>query len=1361
VAAVPPPAASPPAASPAPGAAPPVAAAAGTGRVAIVCLVVTLLFIAATVALFPRAYPLVAVDLALDRGGAIREARALAAAERLAPTGARAAAAFGRDDALATYVDLAAGGSDSVRALARGGAVPLYAWAVRLYTPGSADEVTLRFHPDGRPAGVARRLAEAERRPLVDEAVGRRAAEAALARFAPGVGGAAGTWRLAAASYRAQPRSGRVDRTYRFERLTAPAGAPLRVGAAPVRAEVTVTGDAGRPGAAAVLAVRAYADVPESWARRYGEMRSANNLLAGLATPAVLLFTVGAVGALVLGQRQGLVRWRPAAVVGAAVGLLMTAAGLNELPLQWVGYDTATSPTTFVATLALGAVAGGTVAGLWVAVTVAAAELLTRRAFPRQLDWYAYPRHAGAAPVAGRVLGGYALAAFGFLYVTLFYLGTRSALGWWVPTESLDDPNAIATPLPWVAAIGTSLFAGTWEEALFRAVPLALLSLWVGDRPTRRWWMAAGVVTTALAFGFGHANYPSWPAYSRGVELFAEAALWAVLYLRVGLPTTIIAHALYDLGWFGLFALHGRGPAYRTSAAVVLLTAALPALLVTLGWWRARAAAAAGAPPRLLPRLGDWRPAAPDGLPAPDGAPAWAGASAAGVEPRGGDGPALPASAATADRPPWVAAAAAGAGAAGAGAAGATSSGVGVAGVGVAGVGAGGMRAAPATARQRAAAAVVVVLGLAAALVAPGERAGPGYSAPRAAVARVADSALRARGVDPGRWSRTLVAGTLAHPVERRFLRDTAGRGPAAALARQLAGSYLIPAQWHVRYVRRHATLAERREEWHVLVFPDGRVRRVEHDVAEEAAGAAPAPDAARALARAGLIAGVAGPGVDATRIGEAEFRQEPRPGRLDTHVEYVDSATPLPGGATARVAVELAGAEPVRGERRLRLPDAWMRRDADRQSRRALAAALASLLVLGGLVALVVRGARRAPLLPPVVTRRRLVPVGVAAALVSLAGAVNGLPAALAGWASDTPWPTFVGETALAWVVGAVVSGLVAATLLAAWTRCAVGPACPSGLRPTPRPPIAGARWTTPCSSGRRSDSRPSRSACSRPSPRPGAGRPRRPPRSTRWRRGRRPRCGRCRGSSGPPRRHCRWRRSRRGCRRRGGASWRSPARGWSPVARRPRAVRRGGRSRSPPAWVGWRSRRWWCGPSAAAARWRGSWRHRRGPWRRRWPTPVRRRTAPTGSPACSGPRPGWPWSPRSTAGRRGAPRWSGPNARGGAADRPRPRVSRRPASGPRLPPALPGAAREERQAEVDPEARRLAVEPVAEVGLGAERDVGAVGDLDAHARADVRVVQVVADPPLVPLMPTNGRKYDTAARFATSVMSRAGRKW
>ncbi len=193
---------------------------------------------------------------------------------------------------------------------------------------------------------------------------------------------------------------------------------------------------------------------------------------------------------------------------------------------------------------------------------------------------------------------------------------TRNVLGWWVPSELLDDPNLISTPMPWLSGIALSLQAGVWEESLFRALPLSLLAIWARDREHRRWWLAAGVVATALVFGFAHANYPSWPPYSRGVEIFLSACFWAVLFLWLGLLVTVVAHFTYDLILFGLFAASGSAPAYRLSAAVILLTLLVPALAVAWRWMRQRGLGTI--PDRA--RFGSWK-ATPVVRHAPAGGP--------------------------------------------------------------------------------------------------------------------------------------------------------------------------------------------------------------------------------------------------------------------------------------------------------------------------------------------------------------------------------------------------------------------------------------------------------------------------------------------------------------------------------------------------------------------------------------------------------------------------------------------------------------------------------------------------------------------------------------------------------------------
>ena len=300
-------------------------------------------------------------------------------------------------------------------------------------------------------------------------------------------------------------------------------------------------------------------------------------------------------------------------MVGAVIGVLALAAGINELSGSWFSYDTAMSPATFQAMQVLFAVLLGVSTALLVGFTLAAAEAATRNAFPRHLDWWKLWRYRGTREVASRVGGGYAVAAIAFAYVAIFYLVTRTLFGWWVPSELLDDPNQIASPMPWISGIAVSVNAGVWEESLFRALPLSLLSLWIGQRSGRRWLMAAGVVASALIFGFAHSNYESWPPYSRGVEIFVDACFWAVLFINFGLLVTVIAHFVYDLVLFGIFAASGSAVEYRVTAAIILLALLAPALVVLWRWVRQRGFA----PAPEEARFGAWTPVAAEETVAP------------------------------------------------------------------------------------------------------------------------------------------------------------------------------------------------------------------------------------------------------------------------------------------------------------------------------------------------------------------------------------------------------------------------------------------------------------------------------------------------------------------------------------------------------------------------------------------------------------------------------------------------------------------------------------------------------------------------------------------------------------------------
>src|SRR5918999_3893296 len=520
--------------------------------------------------LFPRAFPIIALEQSLTRDVALARADSFFREHSLAPARARTAVRFEGNDSLRTFVELAGGGHDSLNALVRGDDVAPFTWSVRAFVPGDPREARVDFAPDGRIIGFERKLAEADTRPTVSADSGRRLAEHVLDSW---IDDRADRWKLVSSSYETRKTSGRVDRTYTFERTD------RRIGSARIRVEAVIAGDTP-------AALRPFVEIPESFRRRYAEMRSWNVLLALLALAGMVGLAVAGVITIVRYARQRLVRWRPPMLVGSIIGAMALAAGLNEIPGRWFSYDTAMSPVTFIVTQILFAVLAGVGGAVLVGFTLAAAEVSTRHAFPRHLDWWKLWRYRGTRDVASQVGGGYAVAAIAFAYVAAFYVVTRTLLGWWVPGQLLDDPNQIATPLPWIAGIAISVNAAVWEEALFRALPLSLLSLWIAQRPGRRWWMAAGVVASALIFGFAHSDYESWPPYSRGVEIFLDACFWAVLFIKFGVLVTVVAHFVYNGVLFGIFAAAGDAVEYRVTAAIVLVALLAPALAVL--WRRAR-----------------------------------------------------------------------------------------------------------------------------------------------------------------------------------------------------------------------------------------------------------------------------------------------------------------------------------------------------------------------------------------------------------------------------------------------------------------------------------------------------------------------------------------------------------------------------------------------------------------------------------------------------------------------------------------------------------------------------------------------------------------------------------------------------
>ncbi len=563
----------------------------------VVYALVSLAALAVALRLFPLAIPIVNLDVKTSRADAVAAARALAARLELAPADARAAVRFSHDSEAQNYIELEGGGKRAFARLTRGGTYAPYWWDVRLFRLGAIDETVVRLRPDGRPDGFERRLPEAyvrdPARKALPESEARRIAETGAKED---LHIDLSAYRFLEHSQQTQP-GGRVDHSFTYER-------PEALGDARVRLRLVVSGDE-------LTGVTPFVHVPESFDRRFAELRSTNDLIANLASlSAGILYGLGGcvLGALWLARRNWL-EWKPAVVAGLCVGSLLALAKLASAPTAWFDADTTQTVATFWAKQAGAAMLIAVAGGLAYALTFMAAESLSRRAFPQQPQlWRLWSREAGATrQVAGRTLGGYLFVAIDLAFIAVFYYATNRWLGWWQPSEVLTDPNILGSSVPAAMPIAIALEAGFMEECVFRAIPLSLGAL-IGARYGRRGLgIALAVVLQAVVFGSAHANYPGFPAYSRPVELLLPSIVWALIFLRFGLLPTILLHATFDISLLSIPVFLVEAPGARLQQALVVLAASTP-LLVML-WRRAQAGNFGELPERL--RNGGWLPAIP------------------------------------------------------------------------------------------------------------------------------------------------------------------------------------------------------------------------------------------------------------------------------------------------------------------------------------------------------------------------------------------------------------------------------------------------------------------------------------------------------------------------------------------------------------------------------------------------------------------------------------------------------------------------------------------------------------------------------------------------------------------------------
>ncbi len=938
---------------------------------------------------FDEAFPVVSLNLEMDRQQALAAARERAASQDWPTDQFRQTASFGlRNSEVQTYVELEGGGEAAWQQLLENSPYHPYVWTVREFKEGDAHEAIVRFAPDGSPVGFRLRIPEDEAGAHLTADSARQIAERVATR----------EWGVDLSRYhfleasQEERSTGRVDHTFTYDLNQQP------YGEARVRLRLGVVG--GR-----FAELTNLVKVPEAFTRHYADMRSRNDLIAIISELAfgILYFGGGCGVALLLLLRAGWVRWRTPLKWASIIGVLMFLASLNQLPLQWMGYDTAVPASSFLTRQVLTAIGAFVGTALLLTVVFMTAETMDRRAFPQHVQlWKVWNGDvARSNTLLGQTLGGYLFTGFFITYAVVFYLIATHGLKWWSPSEAMVQPDLLATPFPWISGVATSLFAGFWEESLFRAVPLAGAALLGARFGRRRLWITGALLLEALIFASAHANYAQQPPYARVVELFLPAIALGLVYLRFGLLPGVLAHASYDLTWFSLplFSMHGA----PMSKGFVIVVALVPLAIVLMA--RLRQGGRADVPANAY--NGAWAPAAGPAGDRDAGAPDVAGGTDARVVDAAG-----PAGGSRELETPGP----------GGGPEGAWT-GMGAV-PGADRVAAGGVGAGPAVQpRSRLLSAPMLAGGLVVGMALWVLFARTGMDTERLEVtAAQAESTARAvlaqhdvKLDDSWRMLRTVTGS----PGEAdRFVWQEAG--PSAY--RLLLDHFLPGPRWFVRFVRFTGPVADRAEEYDVWVGPTLTDTRFVHQLPEARPGATLTREKARELAVAAVYRNYDFP---QGSLEEVSAQQQKQPNRLDWTITFsVPSLAKLPDGAQTRVAVDIAGDEVVGTGRFVYVPESWQRTDRGRRSLentiRLAGGGLLLLLFIALLVFGVVRWSRRryAP-------RAFLAVSGVVGGVI-VVETLNRWPSLMAGFLTAQP----LGFQEFTGIVGIVLSGLIGGSL-------------------------------------------------------------------------------------------------------------------------------------------------------------------------------------------------------------------------------------------------------------------------------------------------------------------------------------------
>jgi membrane protease YdiL (CAAX protease family) len=428
-------------------------------------------------------------------------------------------------------------------------------WEVRFFRPLQKEEYRIFVDPNDARVFAFRHLLD-EDAPGASLAPGQ--AQALAEKFMQGQGYDLADFRLQ--NTEANKRKARVDYTLTWQ---VKPGDPRNVDQAHYRVTVDVAGDQ-------VVGMARFFKLPEDWLRERESSRLVNMLLYALEGLLGAGFIAGFIMLLVRQIRAGKIRWKPAALVGAALAVGVLLEELTRIPVLYQRYETSVSMANFWIMASVSLIVGPLFLGLlgWLLVALATSlygeawQIFRGRA---RAVW----RHDAVVAVLVGLVAGAALVRFDTFFSDHFHK--------YAPVQIGIFPSLADATYPGVAMFLHALFFSVLYAGGVALVVYALRRGW----EKKAWWLWAGLLLVLVSLGPAGAH--SLREYFAGwvlsfVPLAAASALiWA--FFRSNILAYITAAFCLEVAAPVVYLLSQPAAFFKVNGAVlILLTVAL------VGW---------------------------------------------------------------------------------------------------------------------------------------------------------------------------------------------------------------------------------------------------------------------------------------------------------------------------------------------------------------------------------------------------------------------------------------------------------------------------------------------------------------------------------------------------------------------------------------------------------------------------------------------------------------------------------------------------------------------------------------------------------------------------------------------------------